>query len=508
MSFDCFYRSRVFRKYFILNTNRRNLPKPVVASMLHEDVVSYSECSANAFAAKFDELLSELKIDVNESDWRCRLDDSTVEAIMPRNQCKGKYLDCVNDEIAEKHIASLFDPIPSESNGNRIPQNANRGVSVTTINQNDKDGDGNEEVITFNLNFNRRQKAEIRSNKFGFNEATSTSAVHNKIYVENENRTLNAWPNRENLANTKRKCDEDYNIGNRKQPVWTQNNANDECVPAKAPPMFKTGLDELAIQYEKRYGNSTNQSNGTGRKTLGGRRTVGSPFVCPVSREQPERKDDEANMAVDMADNNDRLKHIDPKMIELIQSEIMDRFAPIGMQCSYILAGILLALISILFSAWSDIAGLSYAKKTIQEAVVWPILRPDIFTGLRRPPRGILLFGPPGTGKTLIGKCIASESKSTFFSISASSLTSKWIGEGEKMVRTLFAVAAVHQPAVIFIDEIDSLLCQRSENEHESSRRLKVNYFLFLIFRSIGIQCDPFSDRISGAIGWCLYRRH
>lgn len=112
---------------------------------------------------------------------------------------------------------------------------------------------------------------------------------------------------------------------------------------------------------------------------------------------------------------------------------------------------------------------------------MWPILRPDIFTGLRRPPRGILLFGPPGTGKTLIGKCIASQSNSTFFSISASSLTSKYVGEGEKMVRTLFAVAATHQPAVVFIDEIDSMLCQRSENEHESSRRIKVCNDMYLL---------------------------
>lgn len=74
----------------------------------------------------------------------------------------------------------------------------------------------------------------------------------------------------------------------------------------------------------------------------------------------------------------------------------------------------------------------------------------------------------------MIGKCIASQANATFFSISASSLTSKWIGEGEKMVRALFAVATVHQPSVIFIDEIDSLLSQRSETEHESSRRLKV----------------------------------
>lgn len=74
----------------------------------------------------------------------------------------------------------------------------------------------------------------------------------------------------------------------------------------------------------------------------------------------------------------------------------------------------------------------------------------------------------------MIGKCIASQSNSTFFSISASSLTSKWIGEGEKMVRALFAVAAAKQPSVVFIDEVDSLLSQRSESEHESSRRMKV----------------------------------
>lgn len=114
-------------------------------------------------------------------------------------------------------------------------------------------------------------------------------------------------------------------------------------------------------------------------------------------------------------------------MVELIKSEIMDTGTPI---------------------TWDDIAGLEFAKKTIQEIVVWPLLRPDIFTGLRRPPKGILLFGPPGTGKTLIGKCIASQSQSTFFSISASSLTSKWIGDGEKMVRALFAVARCYQPAV------------------------------------------------------------
>lgn len=146
-------------------------------------------------------------------------------------------------------------------------------------------------------------------------------------------------------------------------------------------------------------------------------------------------------------------------MIELVMNEVMDHGPNIG---------------------WDDIAGLDFAKKTIKEIVVWPMLRPDIFTGLRGPPKGLLLFGPPGTGKTLIGKCIASQSKSTFFSISASSLTSKWVGEGEKMVRALFAVARCHQPAVVFIDEIDSLLSQRSDGEHEASRRIKTEFLVQL----------------------------
>ncbi|KAK9762222.1 Fidgetin-like protein 1, variant 2 [Basidiobolus ranarum] len=154
---------------------------------------------------------------------------------------------------------------------------------------------------------------------------------------------------------------------------------------------------------------------------------------------------------------DERLKNIEPRMIEMIMNEIMDRSLSI---------------------TWEDIAGLEHAKNTIKEIVVWPMLRPDIFTGLRGPPKGLLLFGPPGTGKTLIGKCIASQSGATFFSISSSSLTSKWVGEGEKMVRALFTVARCHQPAVIFIDEIDSLLTQRTDGEVEASRRIKTEFLI------------------------------
>ncbi|EHY58588.1 hypothetical protein HRR83_006233 [Exophiala dermatitidis] len=128
---------------------------------------------------------------------------------------------------------------------------------------------------------------------------------------------------------------------------------------------------------------------------------------------------------------------------------------------------------------WDDVAGLEAAKKALKEAVVYPFLRPDLFMGLREPARGMLLFGPPGTGKTMLARAVATESKSTFFAISASSLTSKWHGESEKLVRALFALAKALAPSIIFVDEIDSLLSTRSgASEHEASRRSKTEFLI------------------------------
>jgi len=128
--------------------------------------------------------------------------------------------------------------------------------------------------------------------------------------------------------------------------------------------------------------------------------------------------------------------------------------------------------------SFDDIAGLELVKQTLNETVILPNLRPDIFVGLRAPPKGLLLFGPPGNGKTMIAKAVANQCKSTFFAISASSLTSKWVGESEKLVRTLFAVARHLQPSIVFIDEIDSILTERSSSENEASRRLKTEFLL------------------------------
>ncbi|XP_052302936.1 uncharacterized protein LOC7488910 isoform X2 [Populus trichocarpa] len=120
----------------------------------------------------------------------------------------------------------------------------------------------------------------------------------------------------------------------------------------------------------------------------------------------------------------------DAKLIEMINTAIVDKSPSVK---------------------WEDVAGLEKAKQSLMEMVILPTRRRDLFTGLRKPARGLLLFGPPGNGKTMLAKAVASESEATFFNVSASSLTSKWI---------------------------DSIMSTRLANENDASRRLKSEFLI------------------------------
>jgi len=126
---------------------------------------------------------------------------------------------------------------------------------------------------------------------------------------------------------------------------------------------------------------------------------------------------------------------------------------------------------------FNDIAGNYYAKEVIKETFILPKLLPNKFkNGKLKPWNSILLYGPPGTGKTMLAQAVCSHIEATCFWVSLADITSKFIGESEKLLRMLFEVAKEHSPAIILIDEMDSLGRKRNGSESETERRIKTEF--------------------------------
>jgi proteasome regulatory subunit len=139
---------------------------------------------------------------------------------------------------------------------------------------------------------------------------------------------------------------------------------------------------------------------------------------------------------------------------------------------------------------YSDIGGITDQIEEVRETVEMPLKSPEMFgeVGID-PPAGVLLYGPPGTGKTMLAKAVANQTDATFIKMAGSELVHKFIGEGAKLVRDLFELARQHQPAVIFIDEIDAIAAKRTDSKTSGDAEVQRTMMQLLS------EMDGFEDR-------------
>jgi 26S proteasome regulatory subunit T2 len=140
--------------------------------------------------------------------------------------------------------------------------------------------------------------------------------------------------------------------------------------------------------------------------------------------------------------------------------------------------------------SYADIGGLEQQIQEVREAVELPLLHPELYEEMGiKPPKGVILYGAPGTGKTLLAKAVANQTSATFLRIVGSELIQKYLGDGPRLVRQLFQVAAEHAPSIVFIDEIDAIGTKRYDSTSGGEREIQRTMLELLN------QLDGFDDR-------------
>lgn len=414
--------------------------------MLYDDVSNYNKLAAPIHKAKFEKMMSDLNIEMPKNlKIQPKFEKQAIKLIKEKKcdgVCKndlGKANTDTNVAGCSRYEAKLDtnvakDIATASSSGKNVPNNAADTVSMQAGNDTPKNVYENESgEIVFNLNFNKNRN--LSQNTVSPEEPPAKRVILDETEPEIKPKLPEFHKprivpskfvsNYNTFTSIKRKTNDDF-----VSPIVDQRQNEDETTGSNKPKDFRSATEELQIQYQKKFGGSTNNNaqQNAGRKTLGCRRAGAySKFVPPMQNSEADHNQPStstahrppfANQSTDSnrminTNNNQanvgglsddaRLKNIEPQMIERIQNEIMGDFSPVGK-----LSNLLMTLTAFIhtfiynknafFTEWSSIAGLEQAKAIIKEAVIWPILRPDIFKGLRRPPRGILLFGPPGTG--------------------------------------------------------------------------------------------------------------
>ncbi|CAK0870473.1 unnamed protein product [Prorocentrum cordatum] len=245
-------------------------------------------------------------------------------------------------------------------------------------------------------------------------------------------------------------------------PAWAQQPGRAEAPPQpRARRSPAVGRDSAGARGGSGGGYAAAAGGDAGRAKAGGQASAGRNYKKPWLDNVPDKKGGGDKKPGQQGERNSFIEHLygeggtgpDTQLIEGLQRDCVD-------MCPQV--------------KWDSIAGLEQAKSLLEEAVVLPLVMPEYFQGIRRPWKGVLMFGPPGTGKTLLAKAVATQCETTFFNIGASALSSKYRGDSEKLVRLLFEMARFYAPTTIFFDEVDALGGKRGESsEHEASRRVK-----------------------------------
>ena len=247
-------------------------------------------------------------------------------------------------------------------------------------------------------------------------------------------------------------------------PLWCRRDDDDDLPVIRAPERRPVAFNAKNKQKPAAYGGARNgvpQRGAVGGRvgqavpSRDGKRQNGNKGIAnPANRPAPPQK---VNAAVAKPAKPAEKPNLDPSVNPLVQ-QIIDM-------------GILVREPNV---QWESIAGLSSVKRMLRQNLVILPMRPDICKGLLAPWKSVLFYGPPGTGKTFIAKAVATECRRTFFNVTSATITSRFLGESEKLVSYLFDLAEQMAPSTIFFDEIDSIASQRGQgNEHEASRKMK-----------------------------------